>query len=278
MDTVSPVAQLLPQLNVKIDFTKIHSCVYHGSFSPSCVADRLDLFGGREQPAEDLGGIAAEELEQEEHEQDDPAQASGSSATACVRYRRPRGPLSWVFVRACSKPTVARESADYADAASGISNRAFSTCAHDASFSIPMSDAALSRRGFAAVAARARPARSPSAPPRRRDAAPARKVLRYAFRVAETGFDPAQINDLYSRTSPPTSSMRRTTTTTSPGPSRSSRTPPRRCPRSRPTSATLTFRIRPGIFFQDDPAFKGKPRELVAADYVYSLKRFFDPR
>jgi ABC-type transport system substrate-binding protein len=25
-----------------------------------------------------------------------------------------------------------------------------------------------------------------------------RKVLRYAFRVAETGFDPAQVNDLYS--------------------------------------------------------------------------------
>ncbi len=26
------------------------------------------------------------------------------------------------------------------------------------------------------------------------------KVLRYAFRIAETGFDPAQISDLYSRT------------------------------------------------------------------------------
>ena len=26
------------------------------------------------------------------------------------------------------------------------------------------------------------------------------KVLRYSFRVAETGFDPAQISDLYSRT------------------------------------------------------------------------------
>ena len=40
----------------------------------------------------------------------------------------------------------------------------------------------------------------------------------------------------------------------------------------------FTFRIRPGIFFADDPAFRGRPRELVAADYVYSLKRFFDPR
>jgi ABC-type transport system substrate-binding protein len=37
-----------------------------------------------------------------------------------------------------------------------------------------------------------------------------------------------------------------------------------------------TIRIRPGIRFTDDPAFKG-PRELVAADYVYTLKRSIDP-
>ena len=28
---------------------------------------------------------------------------------------------------------------------------------------------------------------------------PAEKVLRYAFEVAETGFDPAQVSDIYSR-------------------------------------------------------------------------------
>jgi ABC-type transport system substrate-binding protein len=39
---------------------------------------------------------------------------------------------------------------------------------------------------------------------------------------------------------------------------------------------TYTFQIRPGIFFTPDPAFKGK-RELTAADYVYSLKRLYDP-
>lgn len=38
-----------------------------------------------------------------------------------------------------------------------------------------------------------------------------------------------------------------------------------------------TMRVRPGIFFTDDPAFKGKPRELVAEDYVYSYKRWLDP-
>jgi ABC-type transport system substrate-binding protein len=41
---------------------------------------------------------------------------------------------------------------------------------------------------------------------------------------------------------------------------------------------TYTFRIKPGIYFTPDPAFEGRKRELIAADYVYSLKRFFDPK
>jgi ABC-type transport system substrate-binding protein len=40
---------------------------------------------------------------------------------------------------------------------------------------------------------------------------------------------------------------------------------------------TWTMRVRKGIFFADDPVFKGKPRELVAEDYVYSIKRHLDP-
>ena len=103
------------------------------------------------------------------------------------------------------------------------------------------------------------------------------KTLRYAFPIAETGFDPAQINDLYSSIilgqifDPPYTYDFLA-----------------RPPKVRPnTAATLpevsadglawTIRIRPGIFFTDDPAFKGKKRELVAQDYVYSLKRHFDP-
>ena len=38
-----------------------------------------------------------------------------------------------------------------------------------------------------------------------------------------------------------------------------------------------TFKIRPGIYFTPDPAFKGKKREMTAADYVYSLTRLYDP-
>ena len=104
------------------------------------------------------------------------------------------------------------------------------------------------------------------------------KVLRYAFPIAETSFDPAQITDLYSRTvvagffdaplefeyfAKPTR-MRPSTAAAMPEVSDDFK--------------TFTFRIKPGIFFADDPAFKGKQRELVAEDYVYSLKRHYDPR
>jgi ABC-type transport system substrate-binding protein len=41
---------------------------------------------------------------------------------------------------------------------------------------------------------------------------------------------------------------------------------------------TWTIKVRPGIYFAEDPAFKGQKRELTAADYVYSFKRLIDPR
>ena len=43
---------------------------------------------------------------------------------------------------------------------------------------------------------------------------------------------------------------------------------------------TYTIRLKQGVLFQDDPAFKateGKGRELEAADFVYSWKRLADP-
>ena len=69
-------------------------------------------------------------------------------------------------------------------------------------------------------------------------------------------------------TSTARSSTRCTATTISRGRTASCRASPRRCPRSPPT-ARWTIRIKPGIYFADDPAFKGRKRELVAADYVY---------
>ena len=40
----------------------------------------------------------------------------------------------------------------------------------------------------------------------------------------------------------------------------------------------FTLRVKSGIFFTADAVFNGKPRELVAADYVYSFKRLLDPK
>ena len=38
------------------------------------------------------------------------------------------------------------------------------------------------------------------------------------------------------------------------------------------------IRLQRGIHFAADPAFRGQRRELVAADYVYAIKRFYDPK
>jgi len=40
---------------------------------------------------------------------------------------------------------------------------------------------------------------------------------------------------------------------------------------------TFTMKVKPGIFFTPDTAFKGGPRELTAADHAYGLKRLLDP-
>ena len=40
---------------------------------------------------------------------------------------------------------------------------------------------------------------------------------------------------------------------------------------------TYTFRLRPGIRFTADAGFGSKSRELTAEDYVYSIKRLYDP-
>src|SRR5207253_4850320 len=134
---------------------------------------------------------------------------------------------------------------------------------------------ALLRLGFglclaaAALAGRAAGDDAPAGP---------EKVLRYSFRIAETGFDPPQLNDLYSRTVVASifDSLYEWEFLARPV-----RMRPRTAAAPPEVSAdfkTFTIRLRPGIHFADDPAFKGRQRELVAADYVYSLKRIFDPR
>jgi ABC-type transport system substrate-binding protein len=113
------------------------------------------------------------------------------------------------------------------------------------------------------------------------NAAPAltapQKVLRYAFEVAETSLDPVKINDLYSRVLTPhifealyhydhLARPIKVKPLTADGE-----------PQHSDDFRVWTVKVKPGIYFADDPAFKGKKRELVAEDYVYTLKRFADP-
>jgi ABC-type transport system substrate-binding protein len=104
------------------------------------------------------------------------------------------------------------------------------------------------------------------------------KVLRYAMRVAETGFDPAQISDLYSSTLAANMFDALYEYEFLARPVRLRPNTATALPEASADFKTFTIRVRPGIYFSDDPAFKGVPRELTAADYIYSIKRHFDPR
>jgi ABC-type transport system substrate-binding protein len=104
------------------------------------------------------------------------------------------------------------------------------------------------------------------------------KVLRYAFPIAETGFDPAQISDLYSRVIAANIFEAPLTYDYLARPAKVVPQTAVALPEVSDDSKRFVFRIRPGIFFADDPAFKGQKRELTAADYVYSLKRHYDPK
>ncbi|HEX7382827.1 MAG TPA: ABC transporter substrate-binding protein, partial [Burkholderiaceae bacterium] len=129
----------------------------------------------------------------------------------------------------------------------------------------------LSRRSFNAALAAA------SLAPSRGRADGASKVLRYAFPTSETGFDPAQISDLYSRTVTPHIFEAPYAYDPLARPVRIRPLTALALPEVSPDFRVWTVRLRPGIYFADDPAFKGRRRELVAADYVYSFKRVFDP-
>ena len=108
--------------------------------------------------------------------------------------------------------------------------------------------------------------------------AASQKVLRYAFPIAETNFDPAQITDLYSRTVAAGIFDAPLEYEYLARPVRLRPNTAAELPEVADDYKSFTFRIRPGIYFTDDPAFKGARRELTAADYVYSIKRHYDPR
>jgi len=104
------------------------------------------------------------------------------------------------------------------------------------------------------------------------------KTLRYAFPIAESGFDPAQISDLYSRTVAAGIFDAPLEFEFMARPFRLRPNTAAAMPEVADGHRSFTVRIRAGIHFADDPAFGGRKRELTAADYVYSIKRHYDPR
>ena len=108
--------------------------------------------------------------------------------------------------------------------------------------------------------------------------ATAGKTLRVSFPIAETGFDPQAAGDAYSNyvnraifdplyrydyLARPYKLIPNTAAG---------------MPAISADGKTWTIHVRKGIFFADDPIFKGKRRELTAADYVYGIKRILDPK
>lgn len=115
------------------------------------------------------------------------------------------------------------------------------------------------------------------APPGTR-AADMSKVVRHAFRVAESSFDPARESDRYSAffieaiyDSLLSYDYLARPVKLVPGVAVA-------MPDVEDGGATYTFRIRQGVHFADDPVFKGKKRELTAQDFAYSIRRFYDPK
>jgi oligopeptide transport system substrate-binding protein len=110
------------------------------------------------------------------------------------------------------------------------------------------------------------------------NAADMNKTLRVAVSAAETGFDPQAISDLYSGfvtrvifdplyqydyLARPFKIIPNTAVA---------------LPQISEDGLTWIIKVKPGIYFADDPVFKGKKRELTAADYIYSWKRMIDPK
>jgi len=104
------------------------------------------------------------------------------------------------------------------------------------------------------------------------------KTLRVAFLSAETGLDPQASYDVYS------SDICRSifdplyTYDYFARPVKLVPNTAEALPLVTDGGRTYTIKIKRGIYFAADPAFKGKPRELTAEDYVYSIKRIIDPK
>src|SRR5258705_13290589 len=104
------------------------------------------------------------------------------------------------------------------------------------------------------------------------------KLLRVTFMAAETGFDPVKVSDVYSGTVIEAIFEPLLTYDYLARPAKLVPNVAESLPLITDTGRTYTFKLKKGIYFADDPAFKGAKRELTAEDYAYSIKRYLDPK
>ena len=104
------------------------------------------------------------------------------------------------------------------------------------------------------------------------------KVVRQVFPAAETGFDPAGAQDLYSGTIEQAIFETLLTYDYLARPAKLVPLTADGMPQVTEGGKVYTLKLKKGIHFSPDPAFKGKKRELVADDYFYALKRLIDPK
>lgn len=104
------------------------------------------------------------------------------------------------------------------------------------------------------------------------------KVLHIALPRAETGFDPAQANEIYSGAVLAAIMEPLLTFDYLARPVKLAPLTAEALPSVSDAGKRYTFKLRRGVYFANDPAFKGKRRELTVADYVYAIKRLVDPK
>ena len=103
------------------------------------------------------------------------------------------------------------------------------------------------------------------------------KVLRLALAGRENNFDPAQVSDVVSAALMGSLFDPLLTYDHLARPAKLKPNTAVALPEVNEDHTRFVLRIKPGIFFSDHPVFKGQKRELVAEDYVYSIKRYYDP-
>lgn len=109
-------------------------------------------------------------------------------------------------------------------------------------------------------------------------AADPNKVLRVAIEAGDDGFDPSRSTNYYSGLIEEAIFERLLTYDYLAEPAKIVPMLAEAMPDVADGGKTYTFRLRKGVYFTPDPAFRDGKRELFAEDVVYSIKRFLDPK